>query len=254
MSPNLRRLVQEVQKETGIDFSQYRKDEFVNRFNHALSEIIGTLRSFITPLSLLPLVLLVVAYLLTRQWMGWAGEVLFWVLGILGCVWMGISLGVLNFVRQTNQTLAHTSDLALDVAETVSADLGSISKQIEPHELPGVLRGVMYGVVIPSVEQLLHKRFGLFARLLTGASERSLIAMAQGIGHAMEQKFQDANPAHDPQGIQTEAWKKPLVVARGALEGVSKTVGGKVLRPAWRVFYTLLLVNMLVLAGVVWWL
>ena len=254
MSPKLRQLMQEVQKETGIDFSKYRKAEFVDRFNHALSEVIGTLRSFITPLSLLPLLLLIAGYFLTREWMGWFGEILFVVLGLLGCVWMGVALGVLSFVAQTNQTLANTGDLALDVAESVSADVSSLSKQIEPHELPGVFKGVMYGVVVPSLEQLLRKRFGLFAGPLVGASEHSMVALAQGIGQVLEKKFHDPTPDDSPQDNQTEAWKQQLKTAREALEGVSKTVGGRVLRPAWRLFLTLLLLNLLVLAALVWFL
>lgn len=166
--------LKEIASRTGIDFTRYRDPILVEKIGNMLTIQVCAFKSISIPIVILfALHAIVAIYALTVSKI--AVGVGIGILGVIPSIIVGLLVGLVLLMSTVKDNVQQILGLSLDTIKTIGSDINNgvqsklsdtQDKIINMPKLADLLQGVVFGVVLPSVRQIIVSKFNLLRRPL----------------------------------------------------------------------------------------
>ena len=228
MKRKLAKKLKELASSTGIDFLRYKSPELIGRVVQLISFPLYAAKTLFIPWVLI--LLAVVAFWIFVPIPGTFEKIIFAFLSAFALPVLGIPIGMTVLVRRVLEDVGGILGESMELAETVIKDqdqiVDSVSKNIDPGD---VLKGVVFGAVIPSLSAALKKKMGFLAKLVSWPVNRVLFYAADLLGNTINTLFGEAKEKVAQSGVAQKLGSKKSDLADflGESRGVVNDVTGK---------------------------
>lgn len=194
MGNKIEQAAERLSRETGIDFKKYRKPELVEK----ISDLIGFTGQaggimFRRYAVLLVIVIGLCVWFYTQK-MSLAGIILFFVVGLLFTAAAGTALGTKKVTEKAIDDSAGVVTLMLDFVKEIKQDLFSLAKNKAGAKtaVSDLVKGVSYGVFIPTVKQIVREKLSILAKPVVFVIEHALFYFTKSIASVIDNSAGDA--------------------------------------------------------------
>jgi hypothetical protein len=161
--------IKELASRTGIDFTKYRDPVLVEKIGNMLTIQICAFKSISIPIMVLfALHAIVAVYAFTVSKI--AVGIGIGLLGVIPSIIVGLLVGLVVLMSTVKDNVQQIFGLSLDTIKTIVSDIntgfqsklnGTQDKIVNIPKLADLLQGVVFGVVLPSVRQIIVSKFSL---------------------------------------------------------------------------------------------
>ncbi len=161
--------LKELASRTGIDFTKYRDPVLVEKIGNMLTIQICAFKSISIPIMVLfALHAIVAAYAFTVSKI--AVGIGIGLLGVIPSIIVGLLVGLVVLMSTVKDNVQQIFGLSLDTIKAIVSDInngfqsklnGTQDKIVNIPKLADLLQGVVFGVVLPSVRQIIVSKFSL---------------------------------------------------------------------------------------------
>ena len=161
--------LKELASRTGIDFTKYRDPVLVEKIGNMLTIQVCAFKSISIPIMVLfALHAIVAVYAFTVSKI--AVGIGIGLLGFIPSIIVGLLVGLVVLMSTVKDNVQQIFGLSLDTIKTIVSDIntglqskliGTQDKIVNIPKLADLLQGVVFGVVLPSVRQIIVSKFSL---------------------------------------------------------------------------------------------
>lgn len=178
------RLKKTLLTKTGLDFENYRNPEVMETIADIIIFPIYAAKSVLLPFVILLLTLIGSCILFTVLDKSYFGIFLFFLVGLISCIFNGIPLGAINFVRQLTGDIGNIIGLSLEQSQRIVQDIEEVhrkakDKEFEYPKISEVIAGVIYIVILPTVTEIISKRIPKVGKMVSWVISKVMNAIAE---------------------------------------------------------------------------
>lgn len=205
MNAKIIQIGNEVVERTGIDFKKYRTPELLDSIAEISTAVLNPVSLVPVFLKALIIVFFVINSILSAWWFAAQINMLLvvflFVFGNIGIPFMGIPLALMNAIKKLNQDIVNTLNLAMDITKEVINDLCKLNLKNMP-PVTDLLKGVIFVVLIPSLEQLVQERIKVIGKPVLWVVENALYHFSNAVSTVIN-KFPSGNRCVGKPGANT---------------------------------------------------
>jgi hypothetical protein len=188
-SSKYQKKLQEIAERSGIDFTRYRDPVLVDKIGKMLTIQLYAFKAIAVPVMSLMLIFAAIgvyAFISAKVMAG----IIIMVIGIIPALLLGVLTGLIILMTTVKNDVNSIINLSIDTVKIILMDSNTalqtkIQNISEPHinlpKISDVLQGVVLGIVLPSIQQIIVTKFSLLKVPLAYVFDKMILTVVNSM-------------------------------------------------------------------------